>query len=299
MRSSLRLFALCLVLGIACGSPEQATEFLQQHEFRFPPESLVAHALGGVDGKNYSNSLEALEGALARGGRFFEVDLSFTADRDLVCFHTKHEKHLGLETPITEVTTAEFLSRRYRDRYTLIDLETLIRVLLDHPDTYIVTDCKHAFNECMEKVLSVAEAVEPNLVGRIIPQFYKPEQWRDVARMEAEHGSFATVIFTLYNTNIDDNAVMEVVRTHRVPVVTMSQKRFNPDLVAKLAGIGVDSLVHTVNKPAAMIGFVDQGVRGIYSDRFVEWDEVLAATPAVKDPPPAQSRDAAADPPRG
>jgi len=254
--------------------------------------------MGGIDGKHYTNSLEALKSTLARGGRFFEIDLSFTADRDLVCFHPNHERHIGLETPVAETSTAEFLTHRYHDRFTLIDLETLIRELLDHPDTYIVTDCKRDFNECMEKVLSVAEAVDPGFVGRIIPQFYKPEQWRDVARMEAEHGSFATVIFTLYNTKIDDDAVVEVVQTRGVPVVTMSRKRFNPDLVARLAEFGVDSLVHTVNQPAAMLEYVDHGVRGLYTDRYFQWNEVLDATPAVKGPPPAQPRDAAADPPR-
>ena len=285
MRAPCRSLAACLfLLGVACGFPEPEPESLQPHAFRLPPNTLVAHALGGIDGRNYTNSLEALESTLARGGRFFEVDLSFTADRNLVCFHTKHEKHLGLETPVTEVPTTEFLGYRYRDRYTLIDLETLIRTLLDHPDTYIVTDCKHDFNECMAEVLAVAQAVDPAFVGRIIPQFYTVDQWRDVARMEAAQGAFATVIFTLYNTKIDDDAVVETVKKRRIPVVTMSRKRFNPELVSRLSANGVDSLVHTVNTPKQMVGYAAQGVRGIYSDRFFTWEDVLSAAPPPRSP---------------
>ncbi len=299
MRLSYRIFALGCLLCVACGSHGREPDRLRPHGFRLPSNALVVHALGAIKGKHYSNSLEALESTLSRGGRIIEVDLSFTADGDLVCFHTKHEKHLGLETPVTEVSTADFLSHRYADRFTLIDLETLFHHLVDHPGTYVVTDCKHDFNPCMEKVLSVAEAMDPALVGRIIPQFYKDDQWLDVARMEAEHGSFATVIFTLYRTKIDDDAVVELVRARGVPVVTMSRKRFNPDLVARLTEIGVDSLVHTVNKPAEIIGYVDHGVRGLYSDRFVLWDEVLTAAAPKAGSPKGRPRDAAADPPRG
>lgn len=293
------LAAACILLGMACGTQDESSERLRRHDFRIPPESLIAHALGGIGGRAYTNSVEALEQSLARGSQFLEVDLSFTADGDLVCFHTKHEKYLGIETPVAELTTAEFLNHRYTDRFTLMTLETLLRRLEKHPETYVVTDCKSDFNPCMEKVLSVAEGVDPALIGRIIPQFYTVEQWRDVARMESEHGPFATVIFTLYRTKIDDDAVVEVAENRAVPVITMSQKRFNSDLVTRLAAIGVDSLVHTVNKPAELIGFVDQGVRGIYSDRYLVWREVLAASSGIKNPPPKQSEDVAGDPPRG
>jgi len=290
---------LCVFLVVACGSPEPEIESLPLHDFRVPSRSLVAHALGGIEGQKYSNSLEALEGTLARGGRFLEADLSFTADHDLVCFHTKHEKHLGVETPITEMTTTAFLGRTYRGKYTLIDIETLMRHLVDHPETYLITDCKHDFNQCLEAVLSAAESMDPTLVGRIIPQFYAPDQWRDVALMEAEHGAFATVIFTLYRTKIDDDTVVELAESVRIPVITMSQERFNPDLVARLSKIGVDSLVHTVNNPKHMINFVDQGVRGLYTDNFVQWEEVTTAAESVRAPPTARPQCAAANPPRG
>jgi glycerophosphoryl diester phosphodiesterase len=121
----------------------------------------------------------------------------------------------------------------------------------------------------MEEVLSTAESVNPDLVGRIIPQFYATDQWRDVARMEAAHGSFATAIFTLYRTKIDDDTVARIALERSIPVITMSRKRHNPELVKRLAELGVDVLVHTVNKPDEIGAYLDNGVRGIYSDRFV------------------------------
>lgn len=41
----------------------------------------------GVDGKAYTNSLEALQSNLAAGHRIFEVDLAITSDGKVVCLH--------------------------------------------------------------------------------------------------------------------------------------------------------------------------------------------------------------------
>ena len=286
MRHAQHTVALVLLITcLACGPGEppspKAPERLGPYDFRFPENALVAHALGGIRGKNYSNSVEAFEATVARGGRFMEVDLSFTADDDLVCFHTKHEKHLGIETLVTEMTTDEFLGYKYAGKYTLMDLESLMRRMVDAPDVYLVTDCKQAFRPCMDEVVSVAEAVDPALIGRIIPQFFSPEQWLDVAEMEARHGSFASVIFTLYRSNAKDPEVVELVAERGVPTVTMSRKRFSPEFVRLLSEVGVDSLVHTVNKHEGIIQLAEQGVRGVYSDRFFTWDEVLAKTADV------------------
>ncbi len=272
------VLAVLLLLALACsGTPGTGPagppipEALGPHALRFPEGAFLAHALGGIDGHTYTNSVEALEHNLALGARFFEVDLSFTADGDLVCFHTGHEKHLGLERDITETSTEEFLSRRYDGRYTLMTAEELLRRMAAEPEAYIVTDTKHDFAMSLAEVVRLAEAVDPALVGRIVPQFYTPEQWRDVAELEAGHGPFATVIFTLYRTRLDDDGVVETARTRHVPVVTMSTKRFNPDLVARLAALGVDSLVHTVNDRAEVESYLRRGVRGLYIDFLFSW----------------------------
>ncbi len=244
---------------------------LGPHALRFPRGAFIAHALGGIDGHTYTNSVEALEHNLALGARFFEVDLSFTADGDLVCFHTGHEKHLGLPKDITETTTEEFLSRRYDGRYTLMSAGEFLRRMAAEPGTYIITDTKHDFALSMGEVVRLAEAIDPALVGRIVPQFYKAGQWKVVAELEAAHGPFATVIFTLYRTRIDDDAVVETAGRYNVPVVTMSRKRFNPDLVARLAALGVDSLVHTVNARRDVESYLLRGVRGVYIDFLFPW----------------------------
>jgi arylsulfatase A-like enzyme len=49
--------------------------------------AFVAHAGGGIKGRSYTNSLEALDENYRRGFRFFELDFNWTSDNQLVCIH--------------------------------------------------------------------------------------------------------------------------------------------------------------------------------------------------------------------
>ncbi|NOZ95843.1 MAG: hypothetical protein GXP47_14055 [Acidobacteria bacterium] len=279
MRRTISLLAAVLAVSItASWLPAQDLDAritppsaLADHAFRFPRGALIAHALGGIDGHTYTNSVEALQHNLEIGARYFEVDLSFTADGDLVCFHTGHEKHVGLDRPVSQVSTAEFLKHRYDGLYTLMDLETLLRIVDGYPGVYIITDTKNDFPTSLEKIVQVAEAVDPALLRRIVPQFYTSDQWLEVAWLEALHGSFATVIFTLYRTNIGDDELLQVVTARNVPVVTMSRDRYNEGLVKRLAAVHVDSFVHTVNGLDDVSAYLRRGVRGLYTDWFFSW----------------------------
>jgi len=275
-----------LLLGVAGAGaadlPERITPptALRNHPFRFPRGALIAHALGGIDGHTYTNSREALETNLAAGARYFEVDLSFTADGDLVCFHTGHEHHIGLDRPVSEVSTAEFLEHRYDGLYTLMDLETLLRRVEQVPDIYIITDTKNDFALSLEKIVQVAESIDPKLLHRIIPQFYHEDEWLEVAWLEALHEPFATVIFTLYRTRIGDDTVVDVATTRNVPIITMSRTRYNPVLVQRLHVAGIDSFVHTVNGRNDVAAYLRAGVRGLYTDWFFLWGPAGVPRPA-------------------
>ena len=48
---------------------------------------LIAHALGRIEGSNYTNSREAMLRAYRRGLRIFEADVSLTADGEPVLVH--------------------------------------------------------------------------------------------------------------------------------------------------------------------------------------------------------------------
>lgn len=57
---------------------------------------MVAHVLGGIDDKAYTNSKEALLYNYNLGHRAFEVDFSITSDEKLVCAHDwEHVAYIG------------------------------------------------------------------------------------------------------------------------------------------------------------------------------------------------------------
>ena len=70
-------------------------------------ENIIMHAMGGIDGNDYTNSLEAFERHYARGRRVFEVDFALTNDNKVVA---KHSKKINL-------SQQEFLSRKIMGKY--------------------------------------------------------------------------------------------------------------------------------------------------------------------------------------
>lgn len=60
-------------------------------EFSWTDHRTIAHALGGLDGKEYLNSREGFLAMYNQGVRLFELDLSRTSDGVWVCRHNWNE----------------------------------------------------------------------------------------------------------------------------------------------------------------------------------------------------------------
>ncbi len=258
-RGSIAALALLLASGCATSHlPEQVAAAL-------PPRGvLVAHALGGIDGVTYTNSAEAFESSYREGMRWFEIDLSVTADGDAVCFHPGHENHLGLKRKVYETSTAEFLSRRYAGRYTLMTFSDLLDRLESHRDAYLVTDTK-GWDEPMVSALARALAGRPeDVVRRVVPQIYRPEDLEAIG--PALGLTPRVVIFTLYRTAMDDHSVIAFARSAGIAVVATSTVRFRHRLAADLDRVGRPVLVHTVNSPVEALQLTAAGADGLITD---------------------------------
>lgn len=58
-----------------------------RQETWFEDYKVISHALGGIDGKDYTNSFEALQYSYEQGQRVVEADFLFTSDDVLVLRH--------------------------------------------------------------------------------------------------------------------------------------------------------------------------------------------------------------------
>ena len=110
----------------------------------YNPYGFVAHAFGAIDGRIYSNSLEAFQRNYGRGFRVFEVDLVRLADGTALLAHDGLEANYGLNKPFTQATWADLAGHKYLGRYTILRVQELARLLRQHPDMYVILDSKYA-----------------------------------------------------------------------------------------------------------------------------------------------------------
>ena len=237
---------LCLVpAGCASGGPKAFPE-------RF------AHAMGEIDERTYSNSLEAWQLHRDAGCRFFEVDLWNTPDGRLVAAHD--HKRLGLPRGYTH---KQFMDAQVFGRYTPLDAEAIAQLLADDGDWTLVTDIKNGFSQGLRRVCAALEGRGEDCRERVVPQIYNISADLDfVNRM-----GFSRVILTLYRTRITDQQVIAALRENpNVLAVTMSTKRWNPDFVRAINSLARLTYVHTVNGEADIARLQESGIYGVYTD---------------------------------
>lgn len=101
----------------------------------------IAHAGGNIDGKNYTNSKEALDRSYQKGFRLFELDIIKTKDDKYVASHdwktwAKQVNYKG-ETP---VLSKQFMSKKIWNKYTPLDMKGINEWFKNHDDAILVSD---------------------------------------------------------------------------------------------------------------------------------------------------------------
>ena len=146
-------------------------------------DNVIAHAMGSIDGIQYSNSLEAFQLNYSKGFRVFEVDLMPTADGKVVALHDGLEEGYGLDRPISEVTARRFKDTEYQGLYTPLDLADIMMLLSRHPDAVIIPDVKSDFETTYRVIIREVTDRDPDLFKRIIPQIYREEDYSTLKKL--------------------------------------------------------------------------------------------------------------------
>lgn len=233
--------------------------------------SVIAHAMGSVNGVDYTNSKEAFEQSYKKGYRVFEIDLSFTSDNRIVLWHDweedtgKYVKQSGRKIPTYEF----FMSHKICKKYTPLSLEDLIDIMESHPDIYVVTDSKETNYLSILKSLVKESKEDDTILNRFIIQFYEYDQYAKIQKVY----SFKNCLFTIYNLrdrNLDH--IGSFCKENKVPVVGVPPKYAgNKRDVAKLKEYGVYVYTYTINKPRNARFYKQCGIDGIYTDSITEF----------------------------
>ncbi len=231
-----------------------------------PPESFtalrIAHAGGGIEGKTYTNSYQALDHNLQIGFVYFELDFVFTSDEQLVCLHDWNQsfgRAFGYQTnqKLSLKKMQELISAN--TTWTNCTLDDLADWMLKNGAAHIVTDVK----ERNLKALSLIAKKLPDAHRRVIPQIYTPENYSAVKEM-----GFEQIIWTLYRYPHGESEVLNNIQNFRGAfAITMPESRAKTSLPNALASEGIPTYVHTINSLEKADDYINRfGITNIYTD---------------------------------
>jgi glycerophosphoryl diester phosphodiesterase len=265
---------------------------------QYDPYGFVAHAFGAIDGRLYSNTLEAFQRNYGRGFRVFECDNVRLADGTVLLAHDGLEANYGLNKPFQEATWADLAGRRYLSRYTVLRSQNLLRLLVDHPDVFVIPDPKYSRPAIFRSYVRQAAALgRLDLMKRVLPHV------ADQAELNAlrVYYPLQSYVLALYHTQAqnryDDAEAIAFVRRNRTPAAMMwagdrnpalslaangrQGRRFRQSFANGLRAAGAVVYVHSLGDPAQIQRFWDLGI-GVYSnDPFPP----LGAAPTVLETP--------------
>lgn len=232
----------------------------------------VAHALGGIDDKTYTNSREALLLNYDLGHRVFEADFSITSDGEMVCVHDwTHGALIQGRTEAEVLSKTEFEKGIIYGKYTPLSVEELLCFMSEHEDIWVVTDTKETAADLVAFEISYIVnrakqlGVEP-VLNRIAFQIYNPDMYEVVC----ETYSFSTIIFTMYQYwSGDQEAFLDICRFcayHDIDILTMQYYLVTPELMEIANQFGIQVYVHTVNEIEVAQELKRLGVSGFYTD---------------------------------
>ena len=102
----------------------------------------IAHGGGSIDGYLCTNSLEAVENALANGIDYVELDLALTTDSLLVATHdwSFFRETAGFTPSDEAVDSSTFVNAKIYGLYTPLTAREIVQLLERHPSMTLVTD---------------------------------------------------------------------------------------------------------------------------------------------------------------
>ena len=217
--------------------------------------SLVAHAMGGINGQDYTNSLEAWELNYERGYRVFEVDLRVLDDGTIVCSHTQP----------SELTVGEYEASRTVGGYTPLTMTNLAELMARYPDAWVMTDMKSggpADHDNLLKALRSAVSSDSTSQSRIIVQAYEEADYRAAHKLGYEN-----IIYTLYRQQIQEwPHSIAFAAENNIRFIGMPKELVTTETVEQARSKQIWVGVYTVNSESERSRYEKMGVTHFYSD---------------------------------
>lgn len=234
---------------------------------------LVAHALGAVGGRTYSNSLEAFQASYAKGFRAFEADLSLTTDNQLVAIHDWTTQTMNLlEIPMVPgreglaFSLAGFKRVKIFKKYTPLSFRDLAGLMVQYPGVTVITDIKiltaPEVRTAYGSLIADARQAGAGVLDRIAPHVSNQEM---VDALDALY-PFKTKIFTLYGSTYNYKDRMVFAEKNGLRVISMAAYEATPPFLSELRAGGYYSYVYGEDDLTKIKQLRALGAYGFYVD---------------------------------
>ncbi len=221
----------------------------------------IAHAGGMIDGRIYTNTLEALDANYKKGFRLFELDILKTTDGKYVGAHDwkKWKRFTGYEGE-TPVTHDVFMNHKPYGTYTPLDLPGINDWFNQHKDAVLVTD------KINEPLAFAPEFTDPD---RLMMELFSEEALEE--GLKAGIKSAVPSQWLIKDLKPDDAAELFDRGVRHAAV----SRRFIPDnkeLLAALKAAGIKVFVYNVNLDPGIdeefvLKYELDFVYGLYADK--------------------------------
>lgn len=222
-------------------------------------ERVIAHGAGAYKGYETTNSMEAVNNAIANGYKIIELDMELSSDNKIIMLHdwdrtTMH--YFGTNFP-KKLSQSQFLNLSVYGELEVLTFEKLAEILKKNKDVRIVTDTK---GDNLEVLTAISDKY-PDLVNRFIPQIYDYDQWDKVKEI-----GYTDIIFTLYAmADLDIGKLTSFVKTHDIYAVAMPDYLAERGICRQLSDKGITVYVHPVSNYEDALQYMKQGAFGVYS----------------------------------
>ncbi|MBS7006777.1 phosphatidylinositol-specific phospholipase C/glycerophosphodiester phosphodiesterase family protein [Anaerostipes sp.] len=248
---------------------EKTSEEQKENTKQWYDHRAVAHALGEIDGKEYTNSKDAFLNSYEKGFKVFEVDLMQTTDHVMVA---RHYWGKDLSDPKSKggspVSYAQFKRVKLYGKYTSVSLKELFELMDRYPDTYIMTDTKDsdaaAAKDDFSVIVRTAEKMNKKyLLDRLIVQIYNQPMYYAIKQVHP----FRHVVYTTYKqTDVAFSKMIRFCKANGIEAVTVPSGSVNDFRMELLSKAGIYSFTHTVNSVYETREYMKLGVYGVYTD---------------------------------
>lgn len=225
------------------------------------PYTLIAHAGGGIEGKSYTNSKEAIINSLEDGKVLIELDLGYTSDNILVAVHhwshTKKISNFGGSIDEIPLTYGEFKQLKIYGKYTPVSISDINKIMADYPQMILVTDKLRKYDILIQNISDV---------NRVLVECFVISECNEAVNL-----GFKNVAFNvdLVNWNIDET--INDLKSSNIKAVTSSAKQISENFKArnnakKLLNANIVNLSYSSNDEEFIKHSLGQTVSAFYTD---------------------------------